>query len=129
MTTSYPIETSPAIITQTRLYDLTALREMVSGNTDFVLTLVKIFIDTVPANSSELLQASHEGNWDMVSKLAHKLKSTVDMMRMSQITQDIRTLELDAKNLVNKEYLPALAKKVDEVIQASAKQLASEFNL
>ena len=128
MQTSYPIET-PTSSLQTKPYDLAAIYEMASGNNEFVLTLVNIFLDTIPANSRELLRASEVGDWDTVSKLAHKLKSTVDMMRMTQIQQDIRTLELDAKNHVNKEYLPVLAKKVNDVISASSKQLAIDFNL
>ncbi|WP_207492563.1 Hpt domain-containing protein [Aridibaculum aurantiacum] len=111
------------------LYDLGALHDMSGGNKEFILSLVKIYLDTIPANSAEMVHACMGGNWDMVSKLAHKLKSTIDMMRMTTITQDIRTIELDAKNQVNKEILPNLVNKVDEVLNAVAADLKQVFSL
>ena len=111
------------------LYHLGALQDISAGNHDFTISLVKIFLETIPANSAEMVQACKDGNWIMVSKLAHKLKSTIDMMRIKSIAQDIRTLELDGKSNVNKDALPALVKKVDEVINEASAQLKEEFDL
>jgi HPt (histidine-containing phosphotransfer) domain-containing protein len=114
---------------QAYTYDLTLLHDMAGNNQEFVISLIQIFLDTIPVNSLEMEQACSEGRWDMVSKLAHKLKSTVDMMRISSIVQDIRTIELDAKNQVNKEMVTRLVYKVNEIIQLTAVQLKEEFNL
>ena len=111
------------------LYDLGALKDISSGNHEFTISLVKIFLDTIPANSAEMVQASADGNWIMVSKLAHKLKSTIDMMRIKSIAQDIRILELDGKSNVSKDNLPALARKVNVVILKASNQLREEFDL
>lgn len=111
------------------LYDLSTVRQLSAGNVDFTRTLIRIFLDTIPANSSEMVNACKQGDWTLVSKLAHKLKSTVDMMRMARIVQDIRTIELDAKSHLNYDYLPLLIEKVDATIQAAAVQLRQEFDM
>ncbi len=112
-----------------KLYDMGAINDMAAGNTDFVLSLVKIFLDTIPANSSEMVKACNDGHWDMVSKLAHKLKSTVDMMRMRHITQEIRMIEMDAKSSGKKDHIPALVNKVNATIQKASEELRKEFSL
>jgi dihydrodipicolinate synthase/N-acetylneuraminate lyase len=119
----------PPLLQEHCIYDLCALHDMASGNDGFIISLVKIFLETIPPNSKEMVEAAQKGNWDMVSKLAHKLKSTIDMMRMETIKQEIRTIEWDAKNHVNKESLLKLVTIVDKTIMIAASQLREEFDL
>jgi hypothetical protein len=112
-----------------KLYDFDQLQEIAGGNRDFLASLAKIYLDTIPTNSAEMVAATQTGDWDKVSKLAHKLKSTVDSMNMSTITTAIRSLEIDAKNKVNTQGLKSLAVKVDGIIQTVAEQLKEEFAL
>ena len=76
-----------------------------------------------------MIQASIKEDWIMVSKLAHKIKPTIDSMNIKCISSDIRKLELDAKNQVNTQSLEKIAVKVDTVINRVAEQLRYEFNL
>ena len=111
------------------LYNLRKLEEDASGNRDFLASLARIYLITIPANSNEMVEASAKADWDKVSKLAHKLKSTIDMMNITSIQADIRTLEIDAKNKVNTATLPRLASKVDDIIKQVAILLKEEFAL
>jgi HPt (histidine-containing phosphotransfer) domain-containing protein len=121
------IEVSPE--TEEKLYDLKQLEEIASGNNDFLTALAKIYLDTIPDTSAEMVQATKSGEWDKASKLAHKLKSTVDSLNMHSIIKDIRSIEVDAKNKVNTETIKNLAIKVDTVIKKVAEQLKSDFSL
>jgi hypothetical protein len=112
-----------------KLYDMRQVEEIASGNQDFILTLVNIFLETIPANCSEMLEASKTSQWDKVSKLAHKVKSTIDTMEIVSIRTDIRTIEHDAKKEINLENIKRLVIKVNEVIQNTAQQLKQEFSL
>lgn len=112
-----------------KLYDFKLLEEIAAGNTDFLISLAKIFLATIPENSRDMVAAANSGNWDLVSKLAHKLKSTVDSMSIGSVSQDIRTLEMDAKTKVNTEALTKMAVRVDKVLQTVAVQLTAEFGL
>jgi CheY-like chemotaxis protein len=110
-----------------KLYDLKQVEELAAGNKDFILTLINIFLEATPQDSAALVEACEAKNWDRVSKLAHKLKSTVDMLNMSSIKTDIRTIELDAKKGINLDNIKRLVPKVDKIIQATAQQLKQEF--
>lgn len=113
----------------TKLYDMAQLEAMAAGSNEFLISLSRIFLQTIPANSTEMVQYAKAGNWDMTSKLAHKLKSTIDGMNMHSIKTIIRTIELDAKNKKNTDSLYSLALKVDKVIQTVAEQLKQDYNL
>jgi HPt (histidine-containing phosphotransfer) domain-containing protein len=117
------------VASEEKLYDLRSVHEIARGSQEFVLMLVNIFLDTIPADSHAMVVACNEKKWDSVSKLAHKLKSTVDTMHMVSIKEIVRTVESDAKQGINKETLPALVQKIDTVIAATAAHLRHEFNL
>ncbi|MDQ6814923.1 MAG: response regulator [Bacteroidota bacterium] len=111
------------------LYDLKQLEEIAAGNSDFLIALAKIYLDTIPAASAEMVEATKCGEWDKASKLAHKLKSTIDSLNIHLIAKDIRSIEIDAKHKVNTEVLKRLAVKVDTVIKKVAGQLQVDFGL
>lgn len=116
------------VITE-KLYDMAQLEAIAAGSKEFLVTLAKIFLQTIPVNSSEMVQCAKSGNWDMTSKLAHKLKSTIDSMNIYSIKTIIRTIELDAKNKKNTESIYKLTQKVDNIIQQVVDQLKAEYSI
>ena len=112
-----------------KLYDLTKLKKIVGENKEFLVSLAGIYLTTVPANSKEMLQAAEAEDWLAVSKIAHKIKPTADTMNIKSITADIRLLEANNKNEVNKAALLKIAYMVDEIINIVAEQLKFEFNI
>ena len=112
-----------------KLYDMAQLEAIAAGSKEFLVTLAKIFLQTIPSNSSEMVLCAKSGNWDMTYKLAHKLKSTIDSMNMYSIKTIIRTIELDAKNKKNTESIYNLTQKVDNVIQQVGEQLKAEYSI
>ncbi len=112
-----------------KLYDLSLVRELARGSQEFILSLTKIFIDTVPATVIEMKHAYTRKDWDTLSKLAHKIKPTIDTMCMTTIKEDIRTIEADAKHKVNTDGLPSLVNKIDWVVTQTTQQLKDEFSL
>lgn len=112
-----------------KLYDLKQMEEIAAGNYDFLRALAQIYLDTIPSTSQEMVQATTAGEWDKTSKLAHKLKSTIDSLNIYTVVKDIRSIEIDAKNKVNIETIKKLVSKVDQVINEVALQLKADFAL
>jgi CheY-like chemotaxis protein len=110
-----------------KLYDLSLVTELARGNQDFIQSLTKIFVDTIPPTADQMKVACAETKWDETSKLAHKLKSTIDTMNISSIKDDIRTIEGNCKYQKNLEEVPALVEKVKWVIEQTTLQLKKEF--
>lgn len=124
---NYTGEIEPQVIE--KLYDLSELEEITDGDTEFIIALAGIYLDTIPLNSQQMVQAAEAKDWPAVSKIAHKIKPTIDSMNIMSISSDIRTLETDAKNKVNTGILGKIAVKVDTVINIVAQQLRYEYNI
>jgi CheY-like chemotaxis protein/HPt (histidine-containing phosphotransfer) domain-containing protein len=112
-----------------KLYNLSLVNDLAEGNTDFIKSLVQIFIDTIPATSKEMLVCIENAEWEQAGKLAHKLKSTIDTMQFVSIKEDIRFIELNGKNKTNTHQIRTIASKVDAVIITATTQLKAEFGL
>ncbi len=112
-----------------RLYDMNSLNEVSRGNKEFIVTLAKIFLNTIPKNCAEMAEAAENKNWDRVSNLAHKLKPTIDTMNIRSIKQEIRAIEINAKNKADLSSITKLINKVNSVIGKTADQLKEQFSL
>jgi response regulator RpfG family c-di-GMP phosphodiesterase len=112
-----------------KLYDLTLVNELARGNQEFIMNLAKIFIQTVPPTSKEMVEACRQEKWEQVGKLAHKLKSTIDTMNIASLKDDIRVIEKNGKDQNNLETVRQLVAKTDSVITEVARQLQAEFRI
>ncbi|HZK64727.1 MAG TPA: response regulator [Puia sp.] len=108
------------------LYDLTMIRSVSGGDPVFIKKMILLFIETVPQNVKELVDATDTQNWEQVSKMAHKLKSTVDSMGIKAIHGDIRKVEADAKARTNLDHLPYMVKQVETIVSLCIRQLHKE---
>jgi CheY-like chemotaxis protein/HPt (histidine-containing phosphotransfer) domain-containing protein len=111
-----------------KLYDLTMIRSVSGGDEAFIRKMILLFIDTVPQNVKELVDAGNVSNWEQVSKMAHKLKSTIDSMGIRSLHDQIRNVEMRAKNLAQTEQLPAIIQQVESVVSDCIRQLREEVN-
>jgi len=111
------------------LFDFKQMEQVAAGSDEFLAAMSQVYLDTIPDVSNQLVQATNSGKWPVASKLAHRLKSTIDSLNMHSIKSDIRAIEIDSKNQVNAEAVRLLALKVDEVITAVANQLKVDFDL
>jgi CheY-like chemotaxis protein len=110
-----------------KLYDLTMIQSVSGGDEAFIKKMIHLFIQTVPQNVQELVDSTSQGNWEQVSKMAHKLKSTIDSMGIRSIHNKIRAVEMHAKNRDQLELLPDMVRQVESVVSLCISQLHSEI--
>jgi CheY-like chemotaxis protein len=127
------VATSPepvAAATQSteKLYDLTMVQAIAGGDAGFIKKMVQIFLDTIPPSVVQLNIELQQQNWDALSKLAHKMKSTIDSMGIAKLKDVIRTIEANGKQKNQLENLPALVKQVEDVLQECCMQLKRDFS-
>lgn len=109
-----------------KLFDLTNLNEMLGGDKKAVLQMVKIFLQATPESLSELNKCFQKDDLQGVSKLAHKLKSSVDIFAITDIKQDIRRLENITRDNVSLDEVPDLVEKINKILSATLKQVETE---
>ncbi|MBS1934931.1 MAG: Hpt domain-containing protein [Bacteroidetes bacterium] len=110
-----------------KLYDLSMVQSVSGGDESFIKKMVALFIETVPKNVGELNEAFNQENWDQVSKLAHKLKSTVDSMGIKSLKTEIREVESFAKQKESLEKIPGLIEKINLIIDQCIHQLQADI--
>ncbi len=106
-----------------KLYDLSGLHDIHQDDEAFIRVIKDAFINHTPSDANKMLNACHSGDWAQVSFLAHKLKSSIDILKIMSIKDDIRTIEANAKMKKELSILPELVQKVNIVITMTAKQM------
>ena len=82
------------------------LDEISDGSDDLVQDLIEMFINQVPVFTEQLDNLYQSGDYILLGKLAHKIKSSVAMMGIKELTADMKTLELVAKDGKETEKYP-----------------------
>lgn len=84
--------------------DLTYLESIAEGNNQIICELIEIFIDQIPEFTEGMSQCFATRDWKGLAALAHKAKSSVLSMGMSQLGNvDLKNLELLAKQQMVKQ--------------------------
>ena len=120
---------APVPASSEKLYDLSMVESIAGGDSVFIKKMVQIFLDTIPPSIDQLNDELQKQDWDALSKLAHKMKSTIDSMGIVSLKDVIRHIESNGKQKNNLESLPAWVKQVDEVLKESIQQLKRDFSL
>ncbi len=111
------------------LYDLSLVKAISGGDEAFVKSMILLFLETVPLILDQMQSASHSHDWELTSKLAHKLKSTIDSMSIFQLQDLIRKIEADGKKGENVEQIPGDVRQLHRGMQECIAQVKSDFGL
>ncbi|MDW7690511.1 PAS domain S-box protein [Flammeovirgaceae bacterium SG7u.111] len=87
------------------MYDLSKLQSNVNQNTAFLNKMIQIFIDDTPEVLRSLEEALKENNLQKMSEIAHKLKSTIDLLKINLLKEPIRQIERYKENNLQREDL------------------------
>jgi len=119
-------ETQNSYSDQSKLYDLNMIRSVSGGDEAFIKKMILLFIETVPQNVKELVDATGNKNWEQVAKMAHKLKSTIDSMGIRSLHDQIRRIEQQAKKAEQTDQMPAMVHHVASMVSLCIQQLRAE---
>jgi len=95
--------------------DLTYLDSIGSDDSKFQNELIQIFRDQIPVLIQQMLDNLENKNYDELGGIAHKAKSSVAMLGIKELRDDMETLENDAKNKINIEMFPEIIQRFVEI--------------
>lgn len=96
--------TKPEIKKQnTKILNFDYVESIAQGNNNFKQELLNLFKEQLPELKNSLNKYLNEENYDMLSSIAHKAKSSVSMFGIDVLKNDMEQLEQDAKKQINKE--------------------------
>jgi signal transduction histidine kinase/DNA-binding response OmpR family regulator len=79
-----------------RRIDFSYLEEMACGDPDFKKEMVHLFIEKIPAEFAQLEEEFKSNNHDKVKKLAHNMKSSLDMFMLTDLSHYLSIIEEEA---------------------------------
>jgi HPt (histidine-containing phosphotransfer) domain-containing protein len=103
--------------------NLDYLDEMSDGSEDLKCDLIGMFIKQVPIFSEQLDRLYENGDFYSLGKLAHKIKSSVAMMGIDELTTDMKLLERFATEGKEVEKFPVFISKFKEISNEAVTEL------
>jgi PAS domain S-box-containing protein len=100
-----------------KLYDISKLENMVNGDSDFLNTMIEIFIQMINESIPKFEEAFSQDNFDSIRKLAHKIKPSVDQMGVESIMNNIKTVEKYDVSVGSKTELGLMIENIIEVLK------------
>lgn len=111
------------------LYDLTMVRQIGKGNPDFIGKMVTLFLEQLPSDISKLKEYSQKDEWESLSKLAHRMKPSIEGMGIHSLKTIIRELETRSRNneSIHSSELKKMVAFTCETMEKVLVQLRLEF--
>ena len=83
--------------------DLTYLENMSGGDKDLMKEMIQIFKEQVPEFVDDMRKSLQNSDLKNLAAVAHKAKSTISIIGLVQLIDDLKEFEKDVANNVNKE--------------------------
>jgi len=74
--------------------DLNYLRTMSGGDSKFIQEMIELFREQIEEYKQEMPELLRKKDYDSLSKMAHKAKSSVAVMGMNQVADQLKELEI-----------------------------------
>lgn len=111
------------------IYHLDKIKEMAEGDEEFILSVIAVYLEEVPADLHDLEAAIGATHYEQIYKLAHKIKPNVDLLGMERARATALEIETQGKNEGNiariREIFPILKGDVEQSIA----ELRHDFEL
>jgi CheY-like chemotaxis protein len=111
------------------LYDLSKLLSMVRDNDDFLIRMLKLFINEVPVSAKKIIHAYETGDFESLKYYAHLIRPSINNLGINPIKEEVLQIELLAQSNQKTDELAAMIEKVDKVIVLVAEQLKAEYKI
>jgi len=111
-----------------RHYDLTYLQQVFHGNEAMVQQIVELFLEQAPQFSVEMDMCIRQARWSDLHPVAHKLKSSVNMLGMAGLASLV--LEIERKSKFNQDLasLPGLVSDLNSEMELVCQTLSHDLN-
>jgi len=108
------------------LYDLSSLKKLSRGNTEFYNKMILLFISQTTAVLEQINQAIFEHDFIEVSRLAHKIRPSIESLKISTISNALLLLEKTAKESKDKDQIAELFTTIKATLEKVIFQLQDQ---
>ena len=110
-----------------RHYDLTYLQQVFHGNEAMVQEIVTLFLQQAPQFGRSMTDCVRQSRWADLHPLAHKLKSSVNMLGMSGLAPVVLEIERTSKFNEDPSSLPQLVSELNSQLDLMCQTLDQDL--
>lgn len=103
--------------------DLNYLRTMSGGDDDFIREMISLFREQVGEYKRDMPELLRKKDYDGLSKMAHKAKSSVAVMGMKNVAEQLKDLEVLAHKGEEVDRYESLVNEFLEQSELAIKEL------
>ncbi|MDQ6813538.1 MAG: response regulator [Bacteroidota bacterium] len=121
-------DTNPYILVSRNIsVDLSMLYEISGEDEGYIRVMVQTFLENMPNTLKKIEVSIAEEQWDSVYRAAHYAKSTLSVIKVSEMFDPVLVIEVNAKNKINLHLLPALLQTVKDAFAIAEELLTKKF--
>jgi len=111
-----------------KAYDISELEMMADGDQEFLLDMLKTFVEELPEDITAMNAAIENENATLTYQIAHKMKPNLQIFGL-QLAENIKVLEQWSKSsLEHKEILP-YAQEITDKVNLVCTEIKNDYNL
>ncbi|MCU0422651.1 MAG: ATP-binding protein [Bacteroidia bacterium] len=110
------------------LYSTTLIDRIDKDNKDFLLSMMRMVVTTLPQITDQIFSAVEEQNYEQVNRLMHKLKATVQTLQIHKAVELIERIQHDIENQ-QLENIKDMAIRLVYFLQTVTQAIRQDFDI
>ena len=111
-----------------KFIDLSYLELMSDGDDDMKKTMLEMLLEELPEEIQKMSQLTAAENWEELSSVSHKMKSTLSFVGYEAMTEMNKELELLSKHAENPKRMVTLMGQLEEKLAEVMPEIQAEFD-
>ncbi len=103
-----------------------SLREVASGDEDFMTIVAHAFLEEIPPDLAALEEAVENENKELAYQFAHKMKPNLEMFGI-EVQKDVSSIESWTKSSKNKTTIASNMANLSQVLSHVFQELCQDF--
>jgi HPt (histidine-containing phosphotransfer) domain-containing protein len=113
---------------QPGVVDFNHLRSLLFNDTDYIKEMLQEFLVAMPANMQEMREAATQQRWDRVAFLAHRLKSSLGIVPITNAMELTKDLEDKARDAGEARHIPGKVEGLATLLEKACNEIRSEIH-
>ena len=107
--------------------DLDYLRKLANGSDEFIIQMLTLFIEQTPDALQRMEKYSKEHNWELLAKVAHKMKPSIMFVGIKELEKEMKTVEDYASEKTHTEEIQQMVTHIRDVCNEAIAELKEEM--
>jgi HPt (histidine-containing phosphotransfer) domain-containing protein len=112
-----------------KTYKINKLSEICMGDEAFITQMIQTFVEQIKKDLPLLQSAIVEENWEVVHKITHKIKPSIDMLDLESAKPLIKEMVEKTRNssTINPEELTKTFYTLKEYLQETVEEMKTDY--